>query len=111
MMKRNQLMRKFSVLGVLIFSTLSFLTYGQGSTYTGSYVSSSRMEYSAKTNMVIEGKSFNNTTGHSITKLIQPRHARPIQKIPTPFTRTCVAGCQLGRVKKTSGRVIRITLL
>lgn len=67
MMKRNQLMRKFSVLGVLIFSTLSFLTYGQGSTYTGSYVSSSRMEYSAKTNMVIEGKSFNNTTGHSIT--------------------------------------------
>ena len=66
-MNKTKMMRKILALSMLIFSMLPFLTYGQGSTYTGSYTSSSRIEYSGKTNLVIEGKVFNNTPGHSIT--------------------------------------------
>lgn len=49
----------------LILSISSFC-FGQGSAYSGAFISSARIEYVNKTDMVIEGKVFNNTPSHSI---------------------------------------------
>ena len=65
-MKRKQLMKKISVLFMLILSTLPFLTYGQGSTYTGSYTPSSPLKYNSKNDIIIEGIEINNATTSSI---------------------------------------------
>ncbi|MBP1663186.1 MAG: hypothetical protein H6Q19_326 [Bacteroidetes bacterium] len=65
-MKRKQLMKKISVLFMLVFSTLPFLAYGQGSTYTGSYTPSSPLKFNGKNDIIIEGIEIKNATTSSI---------------------------------------------
>lgn len=65
-MKKNQLMRKFSVLTILTISMLPFLSFGQGSTYTGTYTASSTLHYNSKNDIVIDGLEIKNATTSSI---------------------------------------------
>ncbi len=60
-MKRN-----ITTLLTLFFLSLSLLTYGQGSRYTGGYTKTSPISYSNRSNIVIEGVEISNNNGYAI---------------------------------------------
>lgn len=60
-------MRKHLLLISISLFIFQCFSFGQGSTYTGTYTQSARIEYSNKSNFVIEGLEIGNTTNHCIT--------------------------------------------
>ncbi|MEI7503976.1 MAG: right-handed parallel beta-helix repeat-containing protein [Paludibacter sp.] len=79
-------MRKIIFIIVSCLFGVCNLTWGQGSSYTGSYTRSPRIEYSNKSNIIIMGIEIANPTGHSISL--------------TNCSNITIQNCKLGPSKK-----------
>ena len=65
--KSTKKINKYLIASVLFLFVIQFMSFGQGSTYTGTYTNSSSLQYSNKSNFVIEGLEIGNVSNHCIT--------------------------------------------